>query len=149
MPGTDYRPTLQELASITLQRTADDLGNISGTFSLVTRPTDEQAEEIITFALDDIIPMLGEQIPENLWERASNLVALRAAMLIEVSLYGQEIRNAISPYPYYKELYDSIITEVQDEIANAEAGGDPADQLGGNYPRFGFPPPDNILYGEM
>jgi len=149
MPGTDYKPSLEEVAAITLQRTADSLGNISGIFSSETRPTEEQAERIVEFALNDVIPMIGYQIPSNLWEGASNLVALRAAMLIEVTLYGQEIRNQISPYPYYKELFDTALVEIQEEVANEEAGGDPADQLSGNYARFAYPPAENLLWGEM
>lgn len=149
MPVDDFTPSPQDVAAIDLARTADSLGNLTGTFNEDTRPTNDQAALIIDNAVKYVAPMIGTDIPSVVWDKAQNVIALYAAALIEVSLYGQEIRNGISPYPYYIQMFEKALPELQNEIIAIESGLDPSDQAGGDFPYFSFPPADNLLFGEM
>lgn len=149
MPISDYTPSLDQVGAIALSRTVDDVGNVTGTFNTQTRPTDTSVNMLITKALDDVAPEIGADIPADLQDKAKNVVAIRTAMLIELTLYGIEIRNNLSPYPELKALYEEELAKLKTEVAVEEGGGDPTNELGGNYPAWGFPEPDNLLFGEM
>lgn len=144
-----FAPTLSQVGEIALSRTVDDVGNVLGTFTSRTRPTDASARKLISRAYNDVIPEIGSDIPEDLWPKAANVIALRAAMLIELTLYANEIRNNLSPYPEYKALYEEELLKLKTEIMAEEAGQDPEDALGGTSPAFGFPAPDDLLTAEM
>lgn len=146
MPATDYRPVLQQVGNITLQRTRDEYGAVTGTFSDKSTPTKTQVEDLIDKALDKVAMKIGNDIPSILWDTASELVALRTAMLIETTYFAEQITEGRSPYRILKEQFDEDIADLQLSITAVEAGDDigMGDQPM-TRPRFAFPQPGITL----
>jgi hypothetical protein len=152
MPVEDYTPTVSDVGAIDIARTVDDVGTETGTFSDpdtqgkgATRPTQTQCEILIQRSLQDVAPFLGTDIPEGMFDDASNLVALRTAMWVELTYYAAEVAQNRSPYPEYKALFEQQLKSLSGQIASEEAGEDPANQLGYNGPQFSFPPADAMM----
>jgi hypothetical protein len=134
-----WRPTLADVGTVDMARTRDTVGNLLGTFTDKTTPTDAQAEAQIDKAVDDLVPKIGTQIPGSLVNDVRDLVALRAAMRIELSFYGTEINTQRSPYPQLKAMFEDKLPGVVSAIEAQEAGADPSDALPTNSPAWTFP----------
>jgi len=144
VPVDDYTPTPEDVGAVTLVRTVDRVGVQTGTFTADTRPTDSQLQVLIEKAVGDVSDRIGSDIPESLWQTATNIASIRTAMLIELSLFAHEIRSGISPYEEYKKLYEEELDKLTLAINAYEAGQDPTNAPG-NLARFGFPQPTGIL----
>ena len=150
MPVTDYTPTLAQVGAATLQRTKDKYGNVTGTFSVNTTPTNTQVNELITKAVDKVALKTANDIPSILFESAQEVVAERVAMLIETTFFPEQINDNRSPYAIIKEQFDEDIKDLQLAVQSVEAG----DDLGmGNqpetHPNFSFPAPGITLDRRM
>lgn len=116
MPVSDYTPEVPAVAAFLRARTKTEGGEEAGTFNPAaywtdnsgrgTRPTAEQATEQIANAIGDISGIVGEDIDERFHEPAKRVVALRAALLIELSYFPEQVATGRSPYAQLKELYD-------------------------------------------
>ncbi len=144
MPVADFTPTHEEVGSVAMMRTRDDVGTETGTFDDSTRPTYDQAQMLIQKAVEDVKSKIGDNIPEPVWEMARDLVALRAAMLIELVYFASEVAQNRSPYTNYKQLYDEQLTEVVNAVRVQEAGQISGDEPSISMARYGYPPPDNM-----
>ena len=141
-------PTLADVGSLVLARTRDDNGNVLGTFTDDTQPTDDQVRALIQKAVDDVMPLIGTDIPEILVQEAQNVTALKAAMYIELTYFANEVAQNRSAYPELKALYDEKLAYLAQAVSAIEAGADPADALvavseearGYGYAKFGFIP---------
>jgi len=144
----EWTPTLQDVGHIVLIRTNDNNGNTLGTFTDQTRPTDEQCRVLIQKAVDDCLPLIGSDIPEELISEAQNVASIRTAMYIELTYYGNEVAMNRSVYPELKALFDEKVATLAKAIASVEAGGDMADALAGagGDPYYSFPPDDNMYW---
>lgn len=145
-----YLPTLEDVGTTTLGRTKDSLGNTLGTFSSDTQPTDDQTLLLIDQAADDVRRKIGAAIPADLYDDAQRVVAVRTAMLIELTMFGSEVAMERSPYPEFKALYDELILGLADSVAYEEAGGSPLDQTSGvGSPAYAFPIVEPVLHKVM
>lgn len=107
IPGTQsFVPSVDDVGAILRTRTKDEFGAELGTFTADTRPTDQQALTLIGQAYDDVIGVIDDDIPTTAWRDASSAIALRAAMLIELSFWPDQVPLGRSPYAQLKELYD-------------------------------------------
>lgn len=141
-----YIPTLDDVGALLRARTVNSVGVEVGTFTDTTRPTADQALAIVKQAARDLVLKVGPTIPEQYMEDAKQLVALRAAMLIELSYYPEQIRSRDSQYERYKELYDQGLPSLLDIVAGAEGSETDTESTGG-MPHFGFPTDRGGLVG--
>jgi hypothetical protein len=144
VPVADFTPTHEEVGAIAMMRTRDDVGNETGTFDDTTRPNYDQVQMLIQKAVEDVAGKTGADIPEPVWERARDLVALRTAMLIELTYFASEVAQNRSPYNNYKQLYDEQLMQVVNEVRAQEAGESSGDEPSIHMARYEFPPPDNM-----
>jgi len=144
----EWTPTISDVAAINLIRTRDANGVFQNTFNNSTVPSDEQARMCIHAAIQNVRPMIGTDIPEDLIQEAQVVVAIRAMMYIELSFFGNEVAQRRSIYPELKTLFDEKLASLQSAIMAEEAGESPLDQLSGvgGFPQWGFPPDDNMSW---
>ena len=92
-------------------RTRDSEGVEQGTFTADTRPTATHAEAIITMAVAEVRLVVGP-IPEDsrCAEGAYVVGALKAACMIEKSLWPEQVNVPRSPYEQYQAEYDQAMT---------------------------------------
>lgn len=121
-----YTPGLADLGALMRTRTRTDLGGELGTFTPDTRPTDVDAMRIILQAQSDVTDQTGVDIPQPAWGAAMSLITYRAAMLVELSYFAEQVAASKSPYPQYQALYADalphVLTAVK-EIAQGEQIG--------------------------
>lgn len=109
---SDITPSLTDVGSILRARTRSDAtGGESGTFSSATRPTDTEVLELMEQAEAEVIVRcpsdLGE-LSERLKAFARRMVALRTAMLIELSLYPDQTVETDSVYEKLRSDYEAL-----------------------------------------
>ncbi len=140
IPGTQsFVPTVDDVGAILRTRTKDDMGNETGTFNADTRPTDQQVLTLIGQAYDDVVAVIDDDIPLESYRDARSVIALRAAMLVELSYWPDQVPLGRSPYTQLKELYDEMLPRLQSavarEIEEAESGEQTSTPLA---PAFNF-----------
>jgi hypothetical protein len=140
LPVTDYTPDLADVGAVAATRTKDKYGNVTGTFSPNTTPTDTIVENLIQDALDKVSIRIGDDIPSGLFEDAKDVVALRTAMLIESTYFPEQMQNARSPYQVLKAQFDEDIQSLLNSIFSVSTGGSLNDPPTPNAPRGAFPP---------
>lgn len=125
-PGP-LRPELADVGALLRARTRSDAtGGEIGTFDETTRPTGDQVDGYIDSALTEVQLSLPASPPERLEAFARGLVALRAAMAVEVSLEPDRSESDNSAFARLKELYDQdlalLVTAVSDGIPTQHRG---------------------------
>jgi hypothetical protein len=131
MAYEDWEPTVQAVGAYVRARTKDDVGNELGTFTEDTRPNEAQVVELIDKAQSAVANAIGEDFDPKWNERARDLAALRAAMLVELTHFPEQVAAGRSPYPQLKELWDEEVIALSAAVA---AGGDSEDQAGAMSP---------------
>jgi hypothetical protein len=101
-----WLPTVEDVAAYLRARTRDDEDEEDETFNNDTRPTEDQVLRLIGLAAGDLVMCAGAWLPEVLWPKAANVIALRAALMVELSFFPEQINTDQSPYSQLKELYD-------------------------------------------
>jgi hypothetical protein len=144
----EYTPSLQDVGHVVLSRTRDSNGNVLGTFTDDTQPTDDEVRILIQKALDDSIPLIGTDIPDELIQEAQNIVSIRTAMYIELTFYANEVAMNRSVYPELKVLFDEKTKTLASAIIAVESGESMTDALAGagGSPKYGFPPDDDMYW---
>lgn len=147
MPVSDYTPDVDAVAAFIRARTKTRGGAEAGTFNPAnaadqdkTRPTEEGVTELINSSVDDISSTLGEDIDERYFKPASRVAALRAALLVELNYFPEQIVGGRSPYDRLKDLLDetweNLLTSMG--ISTDEGGG--AVSVDAGFPSYGgFP----------
>lgn len=145
MPVSDFTPTLEEVGARIRRRTVNHYGAETGTFldpdpsddKVQTTPTASQAQPLIDDAVDRVATAVGVDLPDgpdpddpdSLRRAAKRLVALRAAMGIELEFYGEQVGSAQgSTYPQLKTLWDddrkALIEAVNEASGGTGTGGE-------------------------
>lgn len=142
-PTGGIYPSVDEVAALIRTRTKSVVGNEVGTFDDDTRPTQGQVESIIAQASNHVSSRLGGELCQNavdqgLETRVRNSAALYAAMLIELSYFPEQVNNNVSPYAQYKDLFDSDMKELSEEVSEACGGQGSGDNGKGSMPAFNF-----------
>jgi len=100
------RPTVEDVAALLRARTKDTDGHELGTFNDATRPTDAEVLDLIELAYGDVTTQTGADLEERTAAAATSMIALRAAMFVELSYFPEQVRQDRSAYEEYKRLYD-------------------------------------------
>lgn len=101
-----FVPTVSMVGSILRARTKDVDGNELGTFNDLTRPTDDQVRDIIQQATNDVTAAVDTDVPVEAFAQARSVIALRAALLVELSFFPEQVPTGRSPYAQLLELYE-------------------------------------------
>lgn len=103
--------TPPQVAALLRARTKDNEGREVGLWTEATRPTLGQVEELIDLARGQVEGSYG--ITEACRQGFERLVALRAAQLVELSFFPEQIRSDRSPYPYLENMFNQALDGYQ------------------------------------
>lgn len=137
----DYTPTLAQVGALLHIRTKAPNEEI-GTFNNETRPTGDQVQVLIDNAVAKVHARFGDAIDDDLAGSARELVALRAALMIELSYFGEQIQPDRGPYNALKELYDEAYADLIENtklLGPDEEPGTDDDELGQGMPASAYP----------
>lgn len=143
VPTSDWSPSLQTVGSLLRARTRDTNGTEVGTFSPDTRPTDDQATGLVVTATYDVAAAVGSEIPEALWPMAESVTSYRAAMLIELSYFPEQVAAGRSPYEQLKALYTESLKNLLARSTGDAPGGEPGAP---SPPSYAFPVANTLDY---
>lgn len=126
-PG-DVRPDLTELGAILRARTrSDTAGSEIGTFDTTTRPTGAEAGAFVDHALAELELRLPTDL-DDLTDRQTlfvrRLVAIRAAMMIELSYDPDRTDGQDSAYQRLSDQFDAGMSALEQALV------EPAEQRG-------------------
>lgn len=137
-----YRPLVGDVGELIRARTRNENGNLLGTFTATTTPTYEQVDRVIDTAMRKLEAKFGPDMAAELVGSASHVVALRAAMLVELSYFGDQIRTDRSPYAALEVLYKEALADWQLERKQLGIDGIPDtadDTSAAGLPAYSFP----------
>lgn len=126
MPTLLWVPTLDAVGSILRARTRDTQGNEVGTFNAFTRPNDDQVDGLIITAARDVSAAVGIDLPEVLWEAGGIVASYRAAMLVELSYFPEQVATGRSPYEQLRALYEESLLSLLARVKGDPPGVTPA-----------------------
>lgn len=121
MATLDYTPTVQQVARHLRARTRGPSGAEVGTFDNTTVPTDEQVEAIIDMAMPFVSGMLGD-VPEGCSAGAQSLAALKAAEMVEISYFPEQLQPG-GTVQALRALYADLLPSVQSCVSGGGTGG--------------------------
>jgi hypothetical protein len=127
MNTTDWLPTPTDVAALLRARTKDDTGRELGDWSDATRPTAQEVDVLIAQAASFVAASVGG-VPDRCSDAAAQATLLRAAMLVELSYFPEQVRSDRSPYPELKELSDLAL---QGAMTCVTSGGESGGGAGG------------------
>ena len=138
MPISEFIPLADDVGSILRTRTKDTNGNEIGTFNGDTRPNGGQVARLILQGAGDLALAVGSpDLPENLWDSARTVAAYRAACLIELTYFPEQVALGRSPYTQLKELYDELLIALR--LTYRAGSGDPSPGLNDVEAAYAFP----------
>lgn len=117
-----FTPTTAEVAVFIKNRTVDENNNFVGDFTADTIVTAtevasiiQQAGEMVTAALRwEVGP--PATIPSDNFPAVKALIALFSAIFVEVTKFSEQIARQVSPYPYLKSSFDSMLAQKQADL---------------------------------
>lgn len=94
-------------------------------------------------ATNDVAAAVGSEIAEDLWPMAESVTSYRAAMLIELSYFPEQVATGRSPYEQLKALY----TESLKNLLARSTGDAPGGEAGApSPPSYSFPVANTLDY---
>lgn len=136
-----YLPTVTDVAELIPSRAKGEFGRLA-TFTADTQPTADQVEKTIWRAAGKVASRLGHHVPAALLDSAREVVALRAAMFVELTYFGDQIRSDKGPYAELKELYTEALADYWQDKKNLGTdleAGTVDDLSGAGLPSYVFP----------
>jgi hypothetical protein len=95
---------------------------------------------LIAQAADDVIAEIDSDLPPETWPAVASVIALRTAMLIELSYYPEQVASNRSQYNELKELFDDALKRLVLAVAREQEELNSGDeQYGGVRPHHNFP----------
>lgn len=122
MPSSNWPVGLENVGTLLRTRTTDSQGNQLGTFTDDTRPTGAQVSQLITTATGDVASAVGSDLEEALWAQAATVVSYRAAMLVELTFFPEQVALGRSPYEQLRELYTDSLAALVAAAAGVAPG---------------------------
>jgi hypothetical protein len=135
----NYLPAVAQVAQHDMSRTRDQFGNLLGTFTSTTQPTDDQVAQLIFTAATKVADEVGDTVPEKLRDDAADVVALRTAMMIELDFFAEQVNTGRSIYPQLKSEYEEELTKLQAAIIAIDETGNVVDAGPAGRPSYYFP----------
>ena len=138
-PTSVSRPNTQAVANLLTTRTRTVGGEVIGDFSAATTPTKAQVESRIAEAYNFVIGRFGDIDDPFLSAKATHLIAIYSAMMVELSYYPEQINNDRSPYRELKKLFDDGMDELYETLFPEADDGGPTGPGFAMTPDYGFP----------
>lgn len=142
-PEFAARPAPNEVASLLRARTTVRGGRTFGEWSDETNPSETQVAQLIEVASTDVAVAVGTDLAPVYATAARRLMLYRAAMLVELSYYPEQVNADRSAYAQYKELYDEGIARLIEAVAEGGSGGDGDSVATAGYLPTGMFPPSS------
>lgn len=135
-----FQPTLPQIGQVIMSRTKNRFGKLTGTFTSETTPDTVQAGQIARNAAQDIATQVGDTVPPALVDDAQRVTAIRAAMLIELGFFSDQVNSGRSIYPQLKLDYEEALMRLQTAIVMIEEGEtNVTSQAPSRVPSYHFP----------
>lgn len=140
-----WEATVEDVAALLPQRTKGEFGK-DGEFTETSTPTESQVENLLAKAASRIAGKLNiteaEDIcPNGPIELAGEVHALRAAMMVELTFFANQLRTDQSPFEKLKEQYDEglsdLLTDYENQCGDGGEGIGGEKMPSGNFPRSG------------
>lgn len=128
------KPTTLDVGAILRARTKDLTGVELGDFTTDTRPTGDEVLRLIDMAYAEVVGNVGANLYEPCASSAMTLIAVRAAMWIELSYWPEQVRSDRSAYTELAAQWTSAIPALIACVAGNLPG---ADGAGTGFYRFG------------
>ena len=142
-----YLPTITEVGALVRTRTKDPTGNELGTFTSATRPTTPEVETLIDAASDEVTTEVGTVLPDSVVVFTRALIALRAAMLVELTYFPEQVAQGRSPYDQYERMFNARMKSLCKAVEDAAKGDTPGDIGEGIATDFAFPENEGGMVG--
>jgi hypothetical protein len=140
-----WRPSTAEVAAKIPDRVGDDAGNPLEDFTTTTEPTAQQVEEQIDEAVREIALAVGVTLEDDdLVDSARVLAARRAAQLVEMTFFRQQVASGQSTFEQMDAMFDKGLAALVKAVTEYSAGGEPGAVDDYVPPAFCFPPPAPI-----
>ncbi|MCA1782239.1 MAG: hypothetical protein LC679_08725 [Intrasporangiaceae bacterium] len=149
-----WSPTVDAVGALLRARTKTTDGVEAGTFTVNTRPTAVQVAELIAIATSDVLGAVEEHtvvisdgttiIEEYAYSAASGSAVVKAAMLVELSYFPEQVATGRSPYDQLSELYSQRLSHLRRLLGVA---GDGNGGLGGRTQSPVYTFPDRTMIG--
>jgi len=145
MAGFAWEATVEDVAELLPQRTKGEFGK-AGEFNDETTPTKKQVEGILAKAAGRIAAKLKVSEENDICEDgpielAEEAHALRAAMMVELTFFANQLRTDQSPYKNLKEQFDEslkdLLSAYEDQCGSSGTGLGGEEMPRGNFPRSG------------
>lgn len=95
-------------------------GEEVGTFDATTRPTGDQVGELIEQAAKEVRARIGQDVEDaDLLAFAKDVVALRAAMGVELSYIPEQTDPDYSVYEKLKDLYEQGLASLTESLPDS------------------------------
>ncbi|MCW3039358.1 MAG: hypothetical protein JWM31_1263 [Solirubrobacterales bacterium] len=105
----DYAPSLDDVGALARARTKDSGGHEIGTFNENTRPTGAEVLRLIAMATAEVATRVEEPILTGFADAARAVIALRTAMLIEISYFPEDLQANGSAYGRFRGQFDESL----------------------------------------
>lgn len=109
----DLAPTVSDVARLLRARTKDTVGNELGDFTDETRPTADEVAALIEQARGLVGLSLPADVGDEFVGVATSLIALRAAMLVELTYFPEQVASGRSAYEQYRQMFDDAIVGIR------------------------------------
>lgn len=130
-----WLPTADDVAALLRARTKDSTGRELGTWSDDTRPSTTEVESIIVLASRQTIGTTYDGGPCDALVAAAT--CYRAACIVELSYFPEQVRSDRSPYDELKQLLDETIVSLRE--CQASGGGNGSGTTGEGYTYHSLP----------
>jgi DNA-directed RNA polymerase len=132
-----------------MSRTVNEYGVRLGTFTADTTPTDTEVQSIIEVTMPEIADIIGDDIPEYLWDDAATVASIRVAMQVEIAFFSEQIASNRSAYPALKDKFTETVANLSKQVTASVDGSTGAVVSGTtNSSSWSFPQPSNWLGGR-
>lgn len=141
-------PAISAVGALIRTRTKTSGGQELGTFTDDTRPTDEAVSELIGLAAEDVSTVIGTKLPTSVIEFSRAVVALRTAMLVELTYFPEQVSSQRSAYSAYERMYKDRLGQLEKTILGLAAGNTEQGAIGDDtLAVFAFPANEGGMVG--
>lgn len=118
--GPDVRPSTADVAAHIRNRTVDSNNNFFDDFTDDSAVSLQVVEGLIVKAENRVLSRLdvdpNQILPTESLQIVKDLIALYAAMLVEITKFSEQIAADRSAYPYLKILFDEMMSQAMQDI---------------------------------
>lgn len=113
---------LDRVGRLLRARTKDSAGHTLGEFTNDTIPTSAQVRLLVQDAMEDVFITAGENFQTATEPAAWVLIAIRAAMLVELSYWPEQTTNEDSSYARLRDQYNDGLAHLVSRVSDDQAG---------------------------